>query len=192
MPAQIPNTVIYQGEQYDIVATCGTMLPEPMDFGMVPAAPHAACDRGFVAGYELCEDGLFLRSLTVWRCSVEMDLEFPTIGSVQPQMGYTDETGRRAAPNEATYGSLEVPVPFTGKLRLGKGIVREFFTHQPVQKASAYETVLDLTLERGRCVQVQDRSEEAAHKRVAYLERFQEDSSVTTALRHAKDLDLEL
>jgi hypothetical protein len=192
LTAQIPNWVTYKGEKYSLIGLRGDWLPAPQDFGITPSVPHTACYRGYIAGFELNESGFFLQELTVWRSCQGADVRFPPINSVLPRTGYADESGRKTPDNQAAYSGLCVPVPFTGTLRLASGFVEDFYIHQGFQKASAFETVLDVTLVEGRCVKIEDRSEEAAQRRGEFKKRYMKDGDVVGAVQEAFDLDLDL
>lgn len=47
MTAQIPDTVIYQGEQYSLIGVSGGELVAPQQFGMQLRLLHTASYRGF-------------------------------------------------------------------------------------------------------------------------------------------------
>ncbi len=71
------------------------------------------------------------------------------------------------------YYKLSVQVPFTGRLRLAKGFIADLYVHMGYQKATAFKTVYDITLENGRVVEVKDRSDEMEKKRGAFKIHFQ-------------------
>lgn len=53
MTAQIPDTFIFNGEEYSLIGMKGGDLISPEQFGMLPGMLHTACYRGFYATYEL-------------------------------------------------------------------------------------------------------------------------------------------
>ena len=159
--AQIPDSVIYKGNTYDLIAWTGGHLVTPEQFGMTPWMLHTACYRGFYATYELSDEQLSLRQLTLR----EKHGNYLPIAGVFPDVK-TDE-------GIATYRDLHVVVPFTGKLRLAKDFMQAFYIHMGLQQPFAYETVLDITVREGRVVAIADRSREMADIREEFEKRVQ-------------------
>ena len=112
-----------------------------------------ACYRGFYATYVLKQQGLFLRELTL---RAKNGIYLP-IGNILP-----DEQDY-----QATYRRMNEPVSFTGKLRLARDFIDDLYVHMGYQKSTSFKTVLDITLDRGKVVEVGDRSLEVAQKRAA-------------------------
>jgi hypothetical protein len=177
MTAQISDTFIFGGEEYSLIGIQGWGLASPEQFGMEAKMLHTACYRGFIAKYEVTKEALYLRELTLR----EKNGNYLPIDGIQP------ETGKY----QATYRGLSVVVPFTGKIRLGKGLIHDLHIHMGYQKAAAYETVLDLTLNDGRVVKILDRAKEMEQKRGAFKERF-ESGNRLEGIQEAFSLDLDL
>lgn len=154
MTAQIHDTFVYRGEGYSLIGEKGGDLFSPTQYGMTPKMISTACWRGFYATYEFTEVGeLCLRGATLGM----VEGEYKPIGGVLP--------------NGGRYQNLNVAVPFTGKIRLGRGFIREQYVHGGFQRPSAYETVIDLTLQDGLVVGVNDRSDEVERKRSKFSKR---------------------
>ncbi len=102
---------------------------------------HTACYRGFYATYELTEEGLYLRELTL----SEKNGDYLPLEGIEPAK----------EDYQATYYGLSVVVPFTGKIRLAKDFIEELYIHMGYQKPTAFKTVLDLTLKDGRWLRSQ-------------------------------------
>ena len=151
MTAQISDAFIFKGEVYDLIGMQGGSLVTPEQFGMHPDMIHTACYRGFYATYELMEDGLYLRQLTL----CEKNGNYLPINGVLPKK---DE-------HTASYRNLNVQVPFTGQIRLATDFIEELYVHMGFQKPTAFRTVYDITLENGRVVDFEDRSSEMQKKR---------------------------
>ena len=45
--------VTYEGESYEVIGLDGDGLFDPEALGIQTVAPHTACRRGFIAGYEV-------------------------------------------------------------------------------------------------------------------------------------------
>lgn len=143
---------------------------------MEPEMLHTACYRGFYATYELTEDALYLRRLTL----NEKNGNYVPIGGVEPERG----------DHEATYRGLGEVVPFTGKLRLAKDFIEDFYIHMGFQKPTAFRTVFDVTLDDGRPVDVRDRSQEMEAKRGEF-KRCYESGDIREGIEHAFSLEMD-
>jgi len=137
--------------EYSLIDQTGGDLVSPEQFGMHAGIMHTGCYRGFYATYELAEDVLYLRKLTL----IEESGNYLPIGGVVPEK----------AEFRASYQGLNEKVLFTGKLRLARDFIREEYVHQGYQAATAFRTVLDITLKEGRIVEIKDRSQDAEKKR---------------------------
>jgi len=80
-------------------------------------------------------------------------------------------------------------------MRLAKDFIRELYIHMGYQKATAFETVLDVTLKNGRVVEITDRSQEIEQKRGAFKEYFESgdmSSDMRQKIEEAFSLDMDL
>ncbi len=136
-----------------------------------------ACYRGFYATYELKEGTLFLKELTLR----EKNRNYLPIEGIEPEW----------EEYQATYHNLKVMVPYTGKIRLAKDFIRELYIHMGFQKATAFKTVLDITLKDGRIVEINDRSQEIEQKRGAFKRRY-EGGDMFEMIEEAFSLDMDL
>jgi len=177
MTAQIPDTFLFQGDQYDLIGISGGELASPEQFGMEPEMLDTSCYRGFYATYELTKAGLYLRELTLG----EKNEQYLPIGETQPELGN----------GKATYRDLSELIPFTGQIRLAKDFIEGFYIHMGYQKPTAFKTVLDITLNNGQVMEIKDRSQEMEKKRGGFKERY-ESESLVQAIDDAFSLDMEL
>ena len=177
MTAQISDTFIFEAEEYSLIGIRGGDLASPEQFGMEPKMLSTACYRGFFATYEVTREALYLRELTLREKN----------GNYLPIEGIQPETGN----HRATYHGLNVRVSFTGKIRIAKGFIHDLYIHMGYQKASAYETVLDLTLNDGRIVKILDRSKEMEQKRGAFKKHY-ESGNKFEKIEEAFSLDMDL
>jgi hypothetical protein len=165
MTAQIPDTFLYKGEQYSLVALDGEKLITPQDYGMNPRMLHTACYRGFYSNYEINNDGLFLKEMTIG----EVDGGWKPIQGIMPTPDKYIQ-GIMPTPdkyNKFSYKDLNLLTPFTGRIQLGKNFIRDFYVHGSYQKAIGFQTLLELTFAEGKLVSTQDLSSENAQKRAA-------------------------
>lgn len=158
MTAQIEDTFLFRGEEYSLIGMTDGSLVDPLEYNMEPEMIHTACYRGFYATYELTDEALFLRKLTI----NDKNDYYPPIGGVEPKNSGC----------EAVYTGLNVVIDFTGKIRLAKDFIEELYIHMGFQKPSAFKTVLDITLENGRPVEINDRSEEIEQMRGEFKKHY--------------------
>ncbi len=170
---------MFWGGKYSLIGMTAGRLATPEQFGMVPAMLHTACYRGFYATYELTGHALYLRELTL---RAENGFYLP-IGETLP-----DENTERF---QAHYSGLKVLVPFTGKIRLAKGFIRDLYIHMGYQKPTAFETVLDITLKTGEIMEIKDRSQEMEEMRGAF-KRYYESGDMFRTIEDAFSLDMDL
>lgn len=178
MTAQISDKFIYEGDQYSLIGMKGGDLASPKQFGMESRMIHTACCRGFYASYALTEESLYLREFAL----KERNGNYLPIDGIVPENGH----------HPATYHGLNLVVPFTGKIRLAKDLIKELYIHMGYQKPTAFKTVLDITLTEGRVVEIKDRSQEMEEKRGAFKKRYDSgDLILTTEEAFSLDMDLE-
>lgn len=154
MTAQIPDRFLYNGEQYSFISLDGKKLITPQDYEMKPRIWHTACWRGFYSTYEITNDGLFLKEMTIGH----VDGDWKPIQGVMP------------TPDKYSgfsYKGLNILTPFTGIIQLGKDFIQSFYVHGGYQQAIGFQTVLELTFAEGKLVSTQDLSSENAQKRSA-------------------------
>ncbi|NJN13813.1 MAG: hypothetical protein HC815_40425, partial [Richelia sp. RM1_1_1] len=82
MTSQIPDTFIYNGEEYELIALDGEGLITPQDYGMNPEMLHTACYRGFYSTYEITNDGLFLTEMVIG----EVEEGYKSIQGIMPTL----------------------------------------------------------------------------------------------------------
>lgn len=177
MTAQITDTFLFKGKKYDLIGMTSDDLFSPEQFGIETEELHSACWRGFYAYYKLLLKGLYLVQLTVR----DRNGNYPPIGGIEPEK---DDY-------QATYCDLKYLVPFTGKIRLARGFIDEYYIHMGFQKPSAFKTVLDISLQSGRVININDRSEEMEQKRGAFKKRY-DSENMLQGIHEAFSMDLDL
>ena len=177
MTAQIADRFLFNKEYYSLIGIKGGNLLSPKSFGMESDMMTTACYRGFHALYELTDKELILREFIL----NEKHGHYLPIGGMKPAV--TECCG--------TYENLNIIVDFTGKIRLAKDFLREFYIHMGYQKASAYETVYDITIEKGRVILIRNRSEEMKNKRGQFIEQFHS-GNLRQSIEDAFSLDMDL
>lgn len=171
--------MFYNGAEYHLIGFEGSDLITAQEFGIEPQPITTACWRGFYLEYRIEEDKLLLDKMTVGATGASM----PVINGVPPKKGDFGAT--------VVYEGLNLPVDFTGIIRIASGFLPEYYVHMGFPKASAFETVLDLTFESGRLTGVEDLSEEMRRKRGQFEERYCK-SSIPKRIKEAFSLDLKI
>lgn len=175
--AQIPDIIIFRGEKYDLIGLAGGQLFKPQNFGMEPVPLHTACWRGFYSTYVIKDKLLFLQKMTT---SIKNG-NYKPINKILPQL----------VNNRHEYQNVNLLVPFTGKLRIAKDFIRDYYIHMGFQKASAYKIVIDLSFEDGKLENINDRSFEVERMRGEFKKRY-EAGGIKQKIGEAFSLDLEL
>jgi hypothetical protein len=149
--AQIPDTVILDGHEYELIGIEGEGLFSPSEYGFEPVMWHTANYAGYLLTLEIRDEELVLTKLEI----KDAEDRYPDIDGCSA--GHVADDDAFAI---ATYGGLDLRQPFTGTLRIAREFLPEHYVHQGYQSASAYAVVADLDLKAGRVVEVRDRSEE--------------------------------
>lgn len=98
MTAQITDTFLFKGRQYELIGMTDGDFFFPEQFGIEPEALHTACWRGFYASYKLLLKGLYLVELTIR----DRNENYPPIDGIEPEKDY----------GQAIYRGLKLLVPF--------------------------------------------------------------------------------
>lgn len=152
MTAQISDRFLFKGEDYALIGKKGGYLFSPEHYGMQPVKIGTGCYRGFHATYEVMDDGLYLRQLTIR----ESQDRYPPIDGVFPiKDNYT-----------ATYDNLKTLVRFSGVVRLANDLIPGRYEHMGYQEATSFRYVHDLTFVKGKLVKETDLSDDMTQIRV--------------------------
>jgi len=167
MTAQFPDHIIFRDERYDVGGFSNGPIFLPNHWGVETESRCSANLRGYTVGYSVIDDELF----TTYLFLNSKDGLYPMIGGVTPEDG--------------VYKGLKMKVPYDGKLRLLKDFDRKYYMHIGFQAAAGHNTVLELSFEKGKLIEIHDRSEEAQALRAEYDKKY--DSSPLTILHEGWD-----
>jgi hypothetical protein len=194
MTAQISDTFIFKSEKYSLIGMTDGDLFTPEELGMEPRMLHTACYRGYFATYELTEEGLFIKRLTIR----DANGNYPSIGGVKPKFDYYNvfpesesETELELCIASGTYDGLNEAIAFNGKIRLAKEFIDDLYIHMGYQKPTSFKTVLDITLKNKWLVKIDDRSQEMELKRGEFKKRY-DSGNMMEAIEDAFSLDMDL
>ena len=167
MSSQRPDMVTYEGESYEVIGLDGDGLFDPRAAGIQTVAPHTACRRGFIAGYEVRARRLHLQSLALWS-----DRPLPPVFGVTPSGSAADDDVVRHPFDPSLGGQVrgeytfeDAPISFTGALLVGREYVGRGYSTTGGDPPWSYSAVHDLTFEDGWLVDSIDRSAEMASAR---------------------------
>ena len=118
MTSQVSDTFLFKGEEYSLIGMTEGELTSPEQFGMEPAMLSTGCYRGFYATYELTEDAIFLRELTLREKN----------GNYLPIEGILPEMFIRVYPRR--HQLLYLIFPMILLMRNGRAIFKKFSTMQ--------------------------------------------------------------
>lgn len=161
MTAQLSDTLLYGDEEYSICGVNGEGLFDPAHENIEAVAWETDCWKGFLCTYKILPNELLLFDL-----NVGLGLETETIirhGQAPKIHGvYPSCSGESSV---AEYRHLNLKIPFTGGLLLGKNFLWELYVHMGFHPAYKYQNVLEILFEEGNVIKVRDCSEKMAEIR---------------------------
>jgi hypothetical protein len=161
MTAQAMDLVLWRDRTWSLVGIDGDGLFDPTALGIEPQMLHTGAWRGYICTYRVEDDELRMQRLEVGfdQATQERALagDPPVIGDARPS--------RQGTGFVWLYDDADLPVPFTGGLRLGHGFIRELYVHMGFAPAWKFEEVHELRFEAGRLVSAEDQSEAMRRER---------------------------
>lgn len=151
MTAQISDQFTYQRRNHEVVAIERGELFKPEDHGFQPVMLNTACWRGYYCRYAIPKDRLVLATL-----NIGLDPESPPpawLGIIPKKEGLfkTDHAWE--------YPDLNLPLPYTGGIVIGREFIREFYVHMGFHRPHCYRYVIELAFREGRLINATDHSE---------------------------------
>lgn len=160
MTAQIGDRFELKDDEYSIVAFSKPLRFDPRKYGITPEAICSACWNGFWCVYNIEEDGIYLEDLYI----NSKDDYYPEINGVKP-FSEEDRENLFAYLGHHLYEGLNVKVPYSGKILVGKEFIWDYYIHMGYQRAWAYKVLTELVFENGTLVEANDQSHIAAELR---------------------------
>lgn len=141
MSSQIMDTLEIEKNIYDIteVSTSDLMF-NPLEFGLFPQAICTACFRGHWCEYQI-KDSMFVLNDFYMHNSLD---NYPIFNGVS--VSEYEKTGHKK------YENVQLVIPYTGKMLVGKDVIYEFLTMASRQRPWAYKKLIECTFENGRVV----------------------------------------
>jgi hypothetical protein len=158
MATQITDIVIYKRQSYSLIGKEVVNFGFTWSSGMNAAMINETCYIGCQATYEFINNMFYLKSVVL----KERNNDYWPINGIEPIIKN----------NVGFYNNLNYEYKINGKLRLAKGLIKEYDINIGYPKASSFKKVLDITLEDGRIIEVKDRSKEMELKRGAFKRHY--------------------
>ena len=153
MTAQIPESIIYEGEEFSLVGVKGKGLYIPEDFGIEPHFRSTACWRGYVMRYSFNNGQLILDRILI---NTNNPLK---INEIEPQ------NLKEIGSFDYCYENINFKTDFTGTLLLAKDFIQEMYVHMGFQRPMAFRTVVEIQIENGNITEVRDLSRKMEEER---------------------------
>ena len=171
MTAQIGDIYKYKKKEYTVVALYYVKLNDTKNYGMEPHASSTACWRGYWCEYAIEDDELLLKDLYLYNS----DDKYPPLNGVEVSLPefkeYKCQGGKKiimkAHFGHRVYKDVNIPIPYTGKILLGDGFMREYYIHMGFQRGWAYKKLIELVFEEGILLECNDLSHIAKAQREA-------------------------
>lgn len=154
MTAQISDSFEYKGKEYSLAALSEPIPFEPEQFGLEPQDFCTACYRGYWCEYKIAYGSLLLDKLHIYNS----EGFYPEFNGVSVSE-FGDSMGFQI------YKGVNLPIPYTGEILLGRKFIYEYYIHMGYQRPYAYEELFEFTFENGKLQKTTDCSEIAARLR---------------------------
>ena len=160
------DLVRWRDRTWALVGIDGEGLFDPTALGIEPQMLHTAAWRGYICTYEVADDELRLARLEI---GFDQATQERSVAGDPPVIGDARPT-RQGTGHAWLYDGADLPVPFTGGLRLGHGFIPELYVHMGFAPAWKFEEVHELRFEAGCLVGATDESAEMRRQREQAVE----------------------
>ena len=157
------DLVRWRDRTWSLAGIDGGPLFDPGAFGIVPRMLHTAAWRGYICTYGVEADRLRLERLEI---GFDPDTDERAEAGAAPVIGGSTPV-RQGTGHVWLYDGADLPIAFSGGLRLGSGFIRELYVHMGFAPAWKFEEVHELRFESGALVSSRDLSEEMRRQREA-------------------------
>lgn len=158
MTAQIPDTVIYNGEEFKLVGINGNKLFQPEEYRLKPIMASTACYNGYLLIFK-CEKNEFLLDKLFIRT-----LEKPVPINGKKAKKYAEEMFSHFFSHQ--YTDLHLKVHFTGSIVIARDFIEEKYVHMGYQSSRDFREVYKLTIKDDSIIEVSDLSKRMEEKRI--------------------------
>lgn len=204
MTAQIGDIYKYGKKEYRIVAMSAGMPFNPKYYGLEPHPSSTACYRGYWCEYSVDDEKLVLKNMYMFN----MDDNYPPLNGIEvapqeyeecwgskPGMKGIQKITVPAYMGHRAYKELNMLIPYTGKILLGDGFMREYYIHMGFQRAWAYKKLIEFVFDEGIAVECNDLSHIAKVQRQTMKEQNENpqypDENISKFVEDSFSLDYE-
>ena len=162
MTAQITDTFIFKDEAFSLTGYTDDIPFFPEHYNISTMSASSACWRGFVRTFCIHDNALSIKALRVNDADIAEKPYLPEINGVKPKLN----KGEIVFFNKS-YEDLFMTIDFTGSILIGKDFIRDLYVHMGFHPAWKYETVYELTFEKGNLenlIDLSDKMEEIRNK----------------------------
>ncbi len=169
MTAQITDKFTYNEDDYSIVGMKSEdpfiRTPfNPLQYDLDPVSYSTACWRGYQAHFMIKNDKYIIDRIDI-NLSEYKDRKLifrpDPIPDIEGRIAIKNEKLKNVWPEfEYSYLNMDLIIPFSGNLLIGTDFVGEFYVHMGFHPAWKYRKVLELKLEKGIVVNIEDKSVE--------------------------------
>jgi hypothetical protein len=158
--AQFQDGFGYEGHSWRLLGISGGELFDPKSVGIHPQKMCSACYRGFVCGYDVTSEGIFLGELVVNALPPEILLDADDqidFQSFYPLIRDQAPTPHQIFSDAAVYQDVNLPIAFEGGLLLGRSPRRRPDPWRPLPHD--FEVVIEFDFSGEKPIQPLDHSE---------------------------------
>lgn len=164
MSAQLPDRLLFQGREYDVISSVPSKLFDPAQWGLEPVSPHGSCLRGTIATYKVDDESLYLKDLRYW---THQDPPVCLLGGKAIKDRHSGECP------EYFYEGINVRIPWNGQIVLGRSFLWPLLLPRGFQPAWKYKEVMQLLFVDGSLHAFGDISKKLARIRADVMETVQ-------------------
>jgi hypothetical protein len=159
LTAQIHDGLTYKGADFAVVGKNGANLFDPTNHELKPVGRCSACWRGFVCGYAVENNRLYLDKVAISlgkeeQLRVDYHRDPPTLFGKSPKSTKEEEIRIFSA----VFEDLSSPVAFSGGLLIAKDFIEELYVHMGFHPDWKYRNVHELVFNEGELIKSHDRS----------------------------------
>ncbi|CAL2083390.1 hypothetical protein [Tenacibaculum sp. 190524A02b] len=163
MTAQLSDSFVFKGESYSLTGFTEGIDFHPENYNISIKSASSACWRGFVREFSIENDELLIKNFNVNDAGVTANFLQPIINGIVPKRN----KGKFNFFNKS-YENIDLKINYTGAILIGKGFISELYVHMGFHPAWKYETVYELTFEKGNLIAYIDLSEKLKEVRKEY------------------------
>jgi hypothetical protein len=157
--AQVADSVELDGQDYSIAGVRGGPLFDPGEHRIKPGMISTACWRGYICWYRVEDSSLHLVRLVVGSGT---KVGGRKLGADDRLLGVRLRAGDSWTGPGWEVSGIDLPVPFTGGLLLGRRFIQAAYVHMGFHPAWKFQEVVELVADRGEVTATHDRSAELA------------------------------